>query len=226
MEARLGEVEQARRVYSDGLRSCRGHAPLWQAAARLEKEAGEADRARRMLRAGLRDCAAGERVEGAGGGGGGGDDGLLLSWAALELGEGRLAQAQQLLERARAAGGGGGGRTHQLQAVLLARQGLAADARAALREGLRAAPGHAPLHTLLGSMLDADNDVEGARAAFREALRLQPGDGRTFHAWARLEARLLNWEGLRLLNEQAQQVFPPSRGGAVGGVSFPDDVVV
>jgi len=30
MEARLGEVEQARRVYSDGLRSCRGHAPLWQ----------------------------------------------------------------------------------------------------------------------------------------------------------------------------------------------------
>ena len=47
------------------------------------------------------------------------------------------------------------------------------------------------LHTLLGSMLDADNDVEGARAAFREALRLHPGDGRTFHAWARLEARLL-----------------------------------
>ena len=41
---------------------------------------------------------------------------------------------------------------------------------------------------------------------------------RTFHAWARLEARLLNWEGLRLLNEQAQQAFPPSRGGAVGGV--------
>ena len=82
------------------------------------------------------------------------------------------------------------------------------------------------LHTLLGSMLDADNDVEGARAAFREALRLHPGDGRTFHAWARLEARLLNWEGLRLLNEQAQQAFPPSRGGAVGGVSFPDDDVV
>ena len=203
-----------------------------------------------MLRAGLRDCSAGERVEGAGGGGGGGDDGLLLSWAALELGEGRLAQAQQPLERARAAGGGGGsrarelqpscvwtdcelcpacrsgGRTHQLQAVLLARQGLGADARAALREGLRAAPGHAPLHTLLGSLLDADNDVEGARAAFREALRLHPGDGRTFHAWARLEARLLHWEGLRLLNEQAQQAFPPSRGGAVGGVSFPDDVVV
>ena len=81
-------------------------------------------------------------------------------------------------------------------------------------------------YPLLGSMLDADNDVEGARAAFREALRLHPGDGRTFHAWARLEARLLNWEGLRLLNEQAQQAFPPSRGGAVGGVSFPDDVVV
>ena len=47
---------------------------------------------------------------------------------------------------------------------------------------------------------------------------------RTFHAWARFEARLLNWEGL--LNEQAQQAFPPPRGGAVGGVSFPDVVVV
>ena len=98
-------------------------------------------------------------------------------------------------------------------------------------EAARVAEVVSPLHApsapaVLGSMLDADNDVEGARAAFREALRLHPGDGRTFHAWARLEARLLNWEGLRLLNEQAQQAFPPSRGGAVGGVSFPDDVVV
>ena len=204
-----------------------------------------------MLRAGLRDCSAGERVEGAGGGGGGGgDDGLLLSWAALELGEGRLAQAQQLLERARAAGGDGGsrarelqprcvwtvrelcpacrsgGRTHQLQAVLLARQASAQTrARRRCARGSGPRPATRRCTRCLGRCSTLTTTSRG-RAAFREALRLQPGDGRTFHAWARFEARLLNWEGLRLLNEQAQQAFPPSRGGAVGGVSFPDDVVV
>lgn len=141
---------------------------------------------------------------------GGGVAALLLSWAALELGDGRLAAAQQLLNRARSAGAEAGP-AYQLQAVLLARQGLVRDARDAVEEGLRLAPGHAPLHCLMGSMLDEVNDVEGARAAFDEALRLQPGDGRTFHAWARLEARLLNWEGLARLNERARAMFPPER---------------
>jgi len=49
MEARLGNTEQARAVFAGGLRGCRGYAPLWQAAARLEKEAGDLGRARRLL---------------------------------------------------------------------------------------------------------------------------------------------------------------------------------
>ena len=46
---------------------------------------------------------------------------------------------------------------------------------------------------------------------YLQALRLQPGDARTLHAWARLEARLLNWEGLAVLNEKAKLMFPPER---------------
>jgi tetratricopeptide (TPR) repeat protein len=140
----------------------------------------------------------------------GGTGALLLSWAALELGAGRHALCQQILSRARSAGADPGP-AYQLQAVLLARQGLPSDARAVVEEGLRVAPSHAPLHCLMGSMLDADNNVEGARAAFAKALRLHPGDGRTYHAWASLEARLLNWEGLAKLNQQARASFPPDR---------------
>lgn len=141
---------------------------------------------------------------------GGSAGALLLSWAALELGAGRNAACQQLLSRARSAGADPGP-AYQLQAVLLERQGLQADARAVVEEGIRVAPSHAPLHCLRGCMLDAAKDVDGARAAFAEALRLHPGDGRTFHAWASLEARLLNWEGLARLNEQARASFPPDR---------------
>ena len=69
---------------------------------------------------------------------------------------------------------------------------------------------------------DAANDVEGARASFAEGLRLRPDYAQLYHAWARLEARLLNWGALQELNERARMAFPaqqpsPSRAAEADG---------
>ena len=72
-----------------------------------------------------------------------------------------------------------------------------------------AAPTHAPLYRILGGMQDLAGEIEAARASFREGLRLNPGYAQLYHAAARLEGRLLNWEALNELNKQAKEAFPP-----------------
>ena len=79
---------------------------------------------------------------------------------------------------------------------------------------------HIPINT--HATQDAANDVEGARASFAEGLRLRPDYAQLYHAWARLEARLLNWGALQELNERARMAFPaqqpsPSRAAEADG---------
>ena len=95
-----------------------------------------------------------------------------------------------------------------MQALSLLKRGQPAEARAVVEKGIAVAPTHAPLHRVLGSLQDAANEVEGARASFREGLRLNPGYAQLYHAWARLEARLLNWGALNELNKRAREAFP------------------
>ena len=76
-----------------------------------------------------------------------------------------------------------------MQALLLLKQGQPTDALRAGREGLRLDPNYVPLYRVVGSMLDAANDVEAAREIFAQGLRLQPSYAQIYHAWARLEGR-------------------------------------
>ena len=62
---------------------------------------------------------------------------------------------------------------------------------------------------LLQNLVDA-GEIEGARASFSEGLRLRPDYAPIYHAWARLEGRLGNWEGLQKIDEIARRAFPPA----------------
>ena len=86
------------------------------------------------------------------------------------------------------------------------------QARDIVENGLRAAPTHAPLYRIRGAMQDVAGEVEEARASFREGLRLSPGFAQLYHAWARLEGRLANWEGLNEINKRAKAAFPQPDG--------------
>ena len=75
--------------------------------------------------------------------------------------------------------------------------------------GLAVAPTHAPLYRILGTLQDGAGEVEEARASFREGLRLNPGYAQLYHAWARLEGRIMNYGALNELNKRARAAFPP-----------------
>jgi len=140
---------------------------------------------------------------------------LLMSWATFELRQGRLPQVQVLLTRVRLFDGSSG-ELHHLQALLLIKLNQRADARAILEQGLLVAPRHVPLYKLLGSLQASDNDVEAARISFERGLQIQPDYAQIYHAWARLEARLLNWQALAELNRRALAAFPPDRQPSLG----------
>jgi len=216
-ESRHGHSDTARAIFLKGLKLCPTHPTLWQAAATFEKEQSNIRRARSIYKAGITHCAdlpknaalsaaadaerAHSNVSYL----------LLVLWGAkFEMHQKRLPQAQELLSLAHAIDSSSG-EVYYLQAMLLKFQGQLLDARRAVEEGLRLAPSHVSLYRLLGSMQDATNEVEAARASFREGLRLQPDYAQIFHAWARLEARLGNWEALNELNQRAKQMFPPTK---------------
>ena len=99
-------------------------------------------------------------------------------------------------------------------------------AREVVDAGLASAPTHAPLYRILGTLQDNDGDVEAARDSFREGLRLNPGYAQLYHAWARLEGRIMNYGALAELDKRAKAAFPQpdaedtwgsSAGGVYGG---------
>ena len=63
------------------------------------------------------------------------------------------------------------------------------------------------IYRVLGAMQDVAGEVEEARASFREGLRLNPGYAQLYHAWARLEGKLGNWDALNELNKRAKASF-------------------
>ena len=213
LEARLERREVARDLFQQGLCHCPGHVPLWQAFAKFESEkadigagkagdeAGASERlVRRIYRSGVHACPSSQP--------------LLVSWANFEMQKGKLSKAELLLAQASKlpTGNQPAGELYHTQALLLIKQGERKRARDCVEEGLRLAPRHVPLYKVLGSLQDAANEIEAARTSFSKGLELQPDYALLYHAWARLEARLLNWEALNELNRKAQEVFPAGVG--------------
>ena len=118
-----------------------------------------------------------------------------------------MREVQELLNKARDLDENAGQLWHK-QALLQIKLKQLRVARATAEEGMRRAPSHAPLHHLLGSLYDKADEVEAARRAFREGLELQPDYAQLYHAWARLEGRLGNLDGLAEINARAREAFP------------------
>ena len=206
LEARHDRPEIARDIFRQGLRHCPEHVPLWQAFAKFESEGadfavngeavGSERLARRIYRSGVRACP--------------GSQSLVVSWANFEMQKGKLCKAEALLQQAYALPMGDGvrGQLYHVHALLLIKQGERMRARDCIEEGIRLAPRYAPLYKVLGSLQDAANEIDAARLSFGKGLELQPDYALLYHAWARLEARLLNWEALNELNQKAQKAFP------------------
>ena len=70
---------------------------------------------------------------------------------------------------------------------------------------------------------DKADEVEAARRSFREGLLLQPDYAQLYHAWARLEGRLGNLDGLAEINARARDNFPvkPSTASPYAGRAEP-----
>ena len=177
MEQRLGDVEEARRLFALGLQATPKNRYLWLAWAQLEAEAGAAAKARELF-------AAGAALNGR-------DAPLLQAWAVMEAGQGSLGAARALFARAARADA-----SHQpvwqAWGVMEFRAGNADSARTLFQRGVWADPRSldaARLFQAWAVLEERAGAVPVARALFKCAVKVNPASVPAWQSWAAMEER-------------------------------------
>ena len=229
MEARLGNLADARRVFARGLRALPHNTQLMHAWAVTEMRAEHPEEARHLLRYALEQDPA---------------DGMLYQslalleqqqenpaaarellrqgtqvdprnvylWSARGVLESRLGDyeaALPLLKRATELD-----RRHvqswQARGVALEKLGREEDAAWCFEEAMAADPGSVPTLQAYGLMQARRGNVEAARALFARGSELDAGHAPILHAWARMEEGAGNFSTARSLFKRGVESAPKS----------------